>query len=60
MVQTGALNTVGKSQSGTVRGRGGLILLAPRKNLVKKPAISLPTDQPAIGAWKPLWLPCKL
>ncbi len=27
-----ALSTVGKSQGGTVRGRGGLILLAPRKN----------------------------
>ncbi len=51
MVQTGALlSTVGKFQGGTVQGRGGFILLAPRKNLVT--ALSLPTNWPAIGAWK--------
>ncbi len=41
---------VGKSQGGTVRGRGGFILLAPRKNVIT--ALSLPTNRPAIGAWK--------
>ncbi len=45
-----ALSTVGKSQGGTVRGCRGLIILAPRKNVIT--ALSLPTDRPAIGAWK--------
>ncbi len=45
-----ALSTVGKSQGGTVRGRGGLIILAPRINWTI--ALFLLTDQPAIGAWK--------
>ncbi len=45
-----ALSTVDKSQGGTVWGRGGIILLAPRKNVIT--ALSLPTDRPAIGAWK--------
>ncbi len=45
-----ALSTVGKSQGGTVRGRGGFILLVPRKNVVT--ALCLPTDRPAIGTWK--------
>ncbi len=44
-----ALSTVGKSKGGTVRGRVGLILLAPRKNWT---TAFLPTDRPAIGAWK--------
>ncbi len=44
------LRTVGKSQGGTVRGCGGLILLAPHKNVIT--ALSLPTDRPTIGAWK--------
>ncbi len=48
MVQT--VSTVGKSQRGTVQGRRGFILLAPRKNFVT--ALSLPTDRPAKGAWK--------
>ncbi len=47
---TNRVSTVGKSQGGTVRGRGGFVLLAPRKNWVT--AISLPTDRPAIGAWE--------
>ncbi len=34
MVQTGALSTVGKSQGGIIRGRRGLILLAPHKNVI--------------------------
>ncbi len=46
----GPFSTVGKSQGGTLRGRGGLILLAPHKNWVT--ALSLPTNRPAIGAWK--------
>ncbi len=50
MVQTGAFSTVDKSQGGTVRGRGRFILLVPRKNWIT--AQSLPTDRPAIGAWK--------
>ncbi len=50
MVQTGALSIVGKSQGGTVQGRGGFILLAPGKNWVT--ALSLPTNRPAIGTWK--------
>ncbi len=45
-----ALSMVGKSQGGTVRGRGGLILLAPRINWTT--ALFLPNDRPAIGAWK--------
>ncbi len=45
-----ALSTVGKSQGGTVRGCKGLILLAPHKNWTT--ALFLPTDWPAIGAWK--------
>ncbi len=45
------LNTVGKSQGGTLRGRGGLILQAPHKNVII--TLSLPTDRPAIGAWLP-------
>ncbi len=45
-----ALSTVGKSQGGTVRGCGGLILLAACKNWTT--ALFLPTDQPTIGAWK--------
>ncbi len=45
-----ALSTVGTSQGGTVRGHRGFILLVPRKNWIT--ALSLPTDQPAIWAWK--------
>ncbi len=45
-----ALSTVGYSQGGTIRGSGGFILLAPRKNVIT--ALSLPTNRPAIGAWK--------
>ncbi len=45
MVQIGALLGplvwFGKSQGGTVQGRGGFILLAPRKNFVTT-ALSLP------------------
>ncbi len=44
-----ALSTVGKSQGGTVQGRGGFILLVPRINWTT--ALCLPT-RPAIGAWK--------
>ncbi len=39
-----ALSTVGKSQGGNVRGRVGLIILAPRKNWTT--ALFLPTDRP--------------
>ncbi len=45
-----AFSTVGKSQGGTVRGCGGFSLLVSRKNVIT--ALSLPTDRPAIGAWK--------
>ncbi len=45
-----ALSMVGKSQGGTVRGCMGFILLAPRINWTT--ALFLPTDRPAIGAWK--------
>ncbi len=34
----------------TVRGRGGLILMAPHKNWTT--ALFLPTDRPAIEAWR--------
>ncbi len=34
----------------TVRGRGGLILVAPHKNWTT--ALFLPTDRPAIEAWR--------
>ncbi len=43
-----ALSTVGKSQGGAVRE--GLILLASRINCTT--TLFLPTDRPAIGAWK--------
>ncbi len=43
-----ALSMVGKSQGGTVRGCGGLSLLAPLINWTT--ALFLPTDRPAIGA----------
>ncbi len=45
-----ALSMVGKSQGGTVQGWNGLILLAPHKKWTT--ALFLPTDRPAIGAWK--------
>ncbi len=45
-----ALSMVGKSQGlQFVRGRGGFVLLSPRKNCI---TASLPTDRLAIGAWK--------
>ncbi len=45
-----ALSMVVISQSGTVRGRGGFILLAPLKNWIT--TLSLPTERTAIGAQK--------
>ncbi len=45
-----ALSTVGRSHVGTVRGRGGFNLLAPFRKRTTE--LSLPTDWPAIGAWK--------
>ncbi len=48
-----ALSMVGKSvltNHKTVRERGGLILMAPHKNWTT--ALFLPTDRPAIEAWR--------
>ncbi len=46
----GALNTVGKSHVGMARGRGGFSILAPLRKRTDE--LYLPTDWPAIGAWK--------